>query len=218
MAVDLLIRNARIAACTGDVDPCAVSAPGFVAVSQGRIAAVGTLDRLDSNLQAAVEIDAEGRWLTPGLIDCHTHLVYAGDRAREFELRLQGASYEEIARVGGGIRSTVEQTRGAAEPELFAQSARRLQELMRHGVMGGAARRARPQPVRGRHRAGLGGRSRPWRDGAFHHSAWPHNKHHQRTCKQQAGDQNNGFLHRILLTNSKRPTALCAANFDRVFK
>ena len=67
---------------------------------------------------AAQKIPLDGRWITPGLIDCHTHLVYAGDRAHEFELRLAGASYEEIARAGGGIVSTVKATRAASEDEL----------------------------------------------------------------------------------------------------
>jgi imidazolonepropionase len=89
---------------------------------------------LDASLHATDERDGEGRLLTPGFIDCHTHLVYAGDRAREFELRLQGASYEDIARAGGGIRSTVRATREADEAALFAQSERRLLDLMRHGV------------------------------------------------------------------------------------
>jgi imidazolonepropionase len=129
---DLLLRNARIAACNDD--RCAVSALSFVAVRAGRIARIGTMDHLQAGVQAAVERDAEGRLLTPGFIDCHTHLVYAGDRAREFELRLQGASYEDIARAGGGIRSTVRLTREADEAALFEQSARRLRELMRHGV------------------------------------------------------------------------------------
>jgi imidazolonepropionase len=132
MNVDLLIRNARIAAC--DDDACAVSAPSFVVVAGGRITQIGALDDLDAHLRPASEIDAGGALLTPGLIDCHTHLVYAGDRSREFELRLQGASYEEIARAGGGIRSTVTQTRAADEEVLFAQSAKRLQALMRHGA------------------------------------------------------------------------------------
>jgi imidazolonepropionase len=132
MQVDLLILNARIAAC--DDDNCAVTAPSFVAINQGRIAQIGTMQQLDAGLRAKAELDAEAALLTPGLIDCHTHLVYAGDRAREFELRLQGASYEEIARAGGGIRSTVQHTRAADETTLAAQSARRLQSLMRHGV------------------------------------------------------------------------------------
>lgn len=79
-------------------------------------------------------IDCEGRWITPGLIDCHTHLVYAGDRAHEFELRLAGASYEEIARAGGGIASTVKATRAATEDELIRQTLPRLDALIAEGV------------------------------------------------------------------------------------
>jgi imidazolonepropionase len=78
--------------------------------------------------------DAGGAWITPGLIDCHTHLVHGGDRAREFELRLTGASYEQIARAGGGIRYTVEQTRKASEEELYASALPRLRDLLAEGV------------------------------------------------------------------------------------
>jgi len=129
---DLLLTNARIV--DGLDDACTPSAPGFVAVTGGRIERVGPMAALPRGLQPRAEHDAGGALLTPGLIDCHTHLVYAGDRAREFELRLQGASYEEIARAGGGIRSTVRQTRDATPEALFDASARRLRELMRHGV------------------------------------------------------------------------------------
>ena len=79
-------------------------------------------------------IDVDGGWITPGLIDCHTHLVFAGDRAHEFELRLEGASYEEIARAGGGIVSTVRAVREASEDELFTQSLPRAQALLRDGA------------------------------------------------------------------------------------
>ncbi|MES2945806.1 MAG: imidazolonepropionase, partial [Pseudomonadota bacterium] len=82
----------------------------------------------------SVQHDAGGTLITPGLIDCHTHLVYGGDRAHEFELRLNGASYEDIARAGGGIRSTVKATRAASAAELETQSAARLQQLMVEGV------------------------------------------------------------------------------------
>jgi len=129
--VDLLIRHARIAACVHDA--CSVTALGHIAVAGGKIAAIGTGDA-PAGLRAASEIDVAGALLTPGLIDCHTHLVYAGDRAREFELRLQGASYEEIARAGGGIVSTVRLTREADEAALLTASATRLRALMRHGV------------------------------------------------------------------------------------
>ena len=129
--IDLLIRNVRIVAC--DDASCSVAPPGFVEIAGGRIAAVGVgAPALAGSVRD--EIDAGGALLTPGLIDCHTHLVYAGNRAREFEMRLEGASYESIARAGGGIVSTVRQTRDADTETLFAESARRLESLMRHGV------------------------------------------------------------------------------------
>jgi len=131
-AIDLLIRNVRLVTCASD--ECAVSPAAFVAVSHGLIAGMGPLSRLDTSVPVQAELDGEGALLTPGLIDCHTHLVYAGDRAREFEMRLEGASYEDIARAGGGILSTVRHTREANPGDLQAQSARRLKSLMRHGV------------------------------------------------------------------------------------
>ena len=126
--MDLLIRNVRLFTAA-DPRP---AAPGFVAIAGGRIAQLGGAP--PHGLRAADEIDGQGGLLTPGLIDCHTHLVYAGDRAREFELRLQGASYEDIARAGGGIRQTVRLTREADEATLEAAATRRLRELMHHGV------------------------------------------------------------------------------------
>src|SRR5690349_741396 len=129
--IDLLIRNVRVVACNDAA--CGVAPPGFVTIAGGRIAAIGTGDPAPAG-PVREEIDAEGALLTPGLIDCHTHLVYAGNRAREFEMRLEGASYEAIARAGGGIVSTVRQTRGVDADTLFAESARRLQSLMSHGV------------------------------------------------------------------------------------
>jgi len=104
-AIDLLIRNVRIVTCTDD--DCEVTPPAFIAVAGGLIAGMGPSHALDPGVPVRRELDGGGALLTPGLIDCHTHLVYAGDRAREFEMRLQGASYEAIARAGGGILSTV---------------------------------------------------------------------------------------------------------------
>jgi imidazolonepropionase len=102
--------------CLGAVDaPYGAIEDGVIAARDGRIVFAGA--RQDAPAFDATEtIDCGGRWITPGLIDCHTHLVYGGDRAHEFELRLQGASYEEIARAGGGILSTVKATRAASEP------------------------------------------------------------------------------------------------------
>ncbi len=100
------------------------------------IAWVGSRANLPPDLLAVCSLqhDAGGALITPGLIDCHTHLVYGGDRAHEFELRLNGASYEDIARAGGGIASTVKATRAASDAELQAQSTGRLQALMAEGV------------------------------------------------------------------------------------
>ncbi len=109
---------------------------GAIAAEAGRIAWLGARSELPgepATLARGVH-DLRGAMLTPGLIDCHTHLVFAGDRAREFELRLQGASYEDIARAGGGIVSTVEATRDASDTELVTGAARRLRRLLQEGV------------------------------------------------------------------------------------
>ncbi|HYD66233.1 imidazolonepropionase [Azospirillum sp.] len=104
-----------------------------IAVRGGRIAWVGPRAAMP-DIRAAEEHDLEGRWVTPGLIDAHTHLVFGGNRAHEFEMRLEGASYEEIARAGGGIVSTVKATRAAGAEELAASAARRLERLLAEGV------------------------------------------------------------------------------------
>ncbi|MEZ0243746.1 MAG: imidazolonepropionase, partial [Sphingomonas sp.] len=124
---DRLWKNARLAtmADAGTVEH------GAVAAKDGRIVYAGPADGAPD---AADIIDCAGRWITPGLIDCHTHLVYAGNRAREFELRLQGATYEEIARAGGGIVSTMKATRAASAAELIAASQPRLDALIAEGV------------------------------------------------------------------------------------
>ena len=109
---------------------------GAIAVSGGKIAWVGAVKDLPGKVESWSDQvhDANGRWITPGLIDCHSHLVFAGTRARELELRLSGVTYEEIARRGGGIRSTVAATRAASENELFRQSGRRLSSFLDEGV------------------------------------------------------------------------------------
>jgi imidazolonepropionase len=106
---------------------------GAIAIEDRRIAYVGA--ESDFSATAGMQVvDCEGRWITPGLIDCHTHLVHAGNRAREFEMRLAGASYEEIARAGGGIVSSVRQVRQASEADLVAESLPRLDALIAEGV------------------------------------------------------------------------------------
>ena len=107
---------------------------GAVASAGGRIAFAGPMADLPAGWDAKQRVALDGRWVTPGLIDCHTHLVYAGDRAHEFELRLAGASYEEIARAGGGIVSTVKATRAASEDALVAAALPRLDRLIAEGV------------------------------------------------------------------------------------
>lgn len=108
---------------------------GVLAIRDGRIAWVGTAAQLDAlQWSAEVATDARGLWITPGLIECHTHLVYAGDRSNEFAARLRGATYEEISRAGGGIVSTMRATRGASEDELLAHSLPRARALASEGV------------------------------------------------------------------------------------
>lgn len=109
---------------------------GAIGVEDGRIAWVGPRANLPNRpeLLAHQVRDAGGRWITPGLVDCHTHLVHGGDRAREFEMRLEGASYAEISQAGGGIVSTVEATRAANEAELLESAGRRLDDLLAEGV------------------------------------------------------------------------------------
>ncbi len=132
---DHLYRDGRLATMAG-TDPYGAIDGGAIAVEGGRLAWVGRESELPGPAEtlARTVSDLGGRWVTPGLIDCHTHLVYGGNRAAEFELRLKGASYEEIARAGGGIISTVEATRQADEESLFQAALPRLAALMAEGV------------------------------------------------------------------------------------
>jgi imidazolonepropionase len=134
-----LWRNANLASFSqhvGSADAWGWLESASVLVDEGTIRWIGLLAQLPAKLRSGVTIehDLDGALMTPGLVDCHTHLVYAGSRAREFELRLEGASYEEIARAGGGIRSTVEATRGASETHLLDLALERARVLMHEGV------------------------------------------------------------------------------------
>ena len=131
MRCDRLWTNARLATMRADLPGLGVVEGGAIGTRDGRIAFAGAAaDAPD----AADVIDCGGRWITPGLIDAHTHLVFAGDRIAEFELRQKGASYEEIARAGGGIASTVAATRAASEAALVQSALPRLDALIAEGV------------------------------------------------------------------------------------
>ena len=131
---DRIWHNARLVTMREDLPDLGVIERGLIAARDGRIVFAGARSDVPSDAEAAERIDCAGRWVTPGLVDCHTHLVFGGNRAHEFELRLKGASYEEIARAGGGIVSTVAATRGASEAELVADALPRLDTLIGEGV------------------------------------------------------------------------------------
>lgn len=128
-----LYRHARLATMAGE-RPWGWVERGALLVDGEQLAWVGAEEALPAGLAADAEVELGGALVTPGLIDCHTHLVYGGDRAAEFELRLRGASYEAIARAGGGIRSTLAATRHASEDQLFASAAARARCLIAEGV------------------------------------------------------------------------------------
>lgn len=128
---DSLWTNVHLACMTdgyGEIRDAAI------AVKDGKIAWLGVQSELPAEYLAAKIHDGKGCWLTPGLIDCHTHLVYAGNRSNEFEARLNGVAYEEIARQGGGINATVRATRAASEDELLAATLPRLHAMLAEGV------------------------------------------------------------------------------------
>ena len=127
-------RNAHLATLDARLPGLGIVENGAIAVRDGRIAFAGPESDLPPEFAAAETVDCGGRWITPGLIDCHTHLVHAGNRAHEFELRLAGASYEEVARAGGGIVSSVRALRAASEDDLVAETLPRLDALIAEGV------------------------------------------------------------------------------------
>ncbi len=133
---DLLLTDCRVATMRVDVPDYGVTrepGDGAVAVKDGRIAWIGHTAELPSDSYVEKR-SLDGRWITPALIDCHTHLVFGGDRAAEFEQRLHGVSYEDIAQAGGGIMSTVRATRGATADELFVTALPRVNALIAEGV------------------------------------------------------------------------------------
>lgn len=128
---DRLWRNARLARCIQNAEP--IIENGLIAARNGRIIFAGAATDAPA-FDAAIATDCEARLITPGLIDPHTHIVHGGNRAHEFELRLQGASYEEIARAGGGIVSSMRASRAATEADLVATALPRVDALIAEGV------------------------------------------------------------------------------------
>ncbi|TMH03519.1 MAG: imidazolonepropionase [Betaproteobacteria bacterium] len=220
----ILWRNARLATMAG-TSPYGLIERGALLVDGDALDWVGPESALPRALAKMVEEehDLGGALVTPGLIDCHTHLVYGGQRAREFELRLNGASYEEIARAGGGIRSTVAATRAASDDALYLAAAQRLATLEREGVttieiksgygltrddearMLRVARRLGEQPSPGRPKtvAGpLGGRARSDRGPTFTRAA---------TVRTTLVDAVDAFCERIGFTPAQTRRVFAAA-------
>jgi imidazolonepropionase len=133
MQCDRVWRGARLATMASAQPGLGIVEKGLIASKDGRIAYAGA-EADAPPFDAGETIDCEGRWITPGLVDCHTHIVYGGNRAQEFELRLAGATYDEISRAGGGIVSTMRATRSESEDQLLASAKKRVETLMRDGV------------------------------------------------------------------------------------
>jgi imidazolonepropionase len=131
---DRLWLGAHLATMADAGPSLGVIEDGAIGAIDGRIAFVGPRSALPEHASARETIRLDGRWVTPGLIDCHTHIVYAGNRSAEWEMRLAGASYQDIARAGGGILSSVQAVRGASEAALRAQALARVDRLLAEGV------------------------------------------------------------------------------------
>ncbi len=129
-----LLINASLATLANNGTPYGLIEEGILALDGGKIAWIGKVADLPAAYQNWERQDLAGRLVTPGLIDCHTHVVFGGNRAREFEMRLEGATYEEVARAGGGIVSTVKATRSASEEDLLDQALIRVDALIAEGV------------------------------------------------------------------------------------
>ncbi|QFY62841.1 imidazolonepropionase (plasmid) [Rhizobium grahamii] len=130
-----LWRNARLATLDPQKQGLGIVEKGAIVTQGGRISFVGPEAELPvSAIERAEITDLEGRWVTPGLVDCHTHIVYGGNRAREFEMRLEGATYEEVARAGGGIVSSVKATKALTVEGLVEAALPRLDTLISEGL------------------------------------------------------------------------------------
>lgn len=128
------LHNARLATLAEGAPGLGIVENGAILIKNGRIAFAGPADEAPAHAGTVERVDLEGRWVTPGLVDCHTHIVHGGNRASEFEMRLAGATYEEIARAGGGIVSTVKATNALSVAALVHQALPRLDTLLSEGV------------------------------------------------------------------------------------
>ena len=129
---DVVIDNVRIASMQKNGTAYGILTDTSVAIKDGKLLAI--FDSTDTSYQTSKRVDGENKWLLPGFIDCHTHLVYGGNRANEFEQRLQGKTYTEIAQQGGGIQGTVNATREASELTLLTSAIKRAARLAEEGV------------------------------------------------------------------------------------
>jgi imidazolonepropionase len=129
---DVVIENVRIASMQKNGKSYGILSQSCVAIKDGKVLAI--FDSSDTSYQSSKKVDGENKWLLPGFIDCHTHLVYGGNRANEFEQRLQGKTYTEIAQQGGGIQGTVNATREASEQTLLTSAIKRAARLVEEGV------------------------------------------------------------------------------------
>jgi imidazolonepropionase len=129
---DVVIENVRIASMQKNGKSYGILSQSCVAIKDGKVLAI--FDSSDTSYQSSKKVDGENKWLLPGFIDCHTHLVYGGNRANEFEQRLQGKTYTEIAQQGGGIQGTVNATREASELTLLTSAIKRAARLVEEGV------------------------------------------------------------------------------------
>ena len=134
MQFDRLWRGATLATLSPRLPGIGLIERGALGVTDGRIVFAGPANELPAGAHAREDVDLDGRLVTPGLIDCHTHIVFGGERSAEFEMRLAGADYQSITRAGGGILSTVRATRAAPEQTLLSTAAQRLRVLMGEGV------------------------------------------------------------------------------------
>ncbi len=129
---DVIINNVRIASMQKNGNAYGMLADSSVAIKDGKVFSI--FDDSETSYQSDIRVDGENKWLLPGFIDCHTHLVYGGNRANEFEQRLQGKTYTEIAQQGGGIQGTVNATREASEQTLLSSAIKRAARLVEEGV------------------------------------------------------------------------------------